>query len=198
MISIDVASIGQGFAVVLIGLVVGVVFGLIFGLVKKIPGVLPAFFLCVFLLAGVGNSFAASAPIVVVMSVSSSGAITPLILDNMQFVGEWADSYQYEAQNVVSYQGAGYVALAPSIGIRPIDDPNTWAVLVAAGLPGPVGPQGPQGVAGPAGSGGPFEYQGSIGDMRTGEVFDSWVADPDPVDSLHVIDARIKGCLTIW
>lgn len=72
-------------------------------------------------------------------------------MTGMQYVGEWSDLYQYEAQDVVSYQGGSYVALAPSVGVCPLCDPLTWAVLVAPGAEGAQGVQGPVGPAGPPG-----------------------------------------------
>ena len=85
-------------------------------------------------------------------------------------------SVTYGVNDVVTYAGSTYVAIAKNQGGgTPDKDPSTWTLMAqqgAAGNPGatgpqgpigPFGPQGPQGQTGPAGATGPQGPTGAVG-----------------------------------
>jgi hypothetical protein len=108
-------------------------------------------------------------------------------VDVMSYEGEWADNYQYEVQDVVSYQGSMYIANQPSIGICPLCDPTIWQIVVA-GADAAIGPQGPPGPAGPAGP------QGSVGPVGpTGAVGPAGPAGVVPSFDVHQTNTLAAG-----
>ena len=72
--------------------------------------------------------------------------------------GDWTAEARLTPGDVVSHQGAAYVARADTSGVEPTcagrpDCP--WAIVAARGATGPPGPTGPQGPAGDEGPEGP-------------------------------------------
>ena len=76
------------------------------------------------------------------------------------------NSATYATNDVVTYNGASYVATASNAGPNnPTPDTNTaaWTIMAAQGATGAAGAQGPAGSAGAAGGPGPAGAQGPVG-----------------------------------
>ena len=88
----------------------------------------------------------------------------------MSWRGEWAKDGEYRGGEVVSYEGAAYVAEGENTAREP--DPAAcgadcpWALMAAQG--GGSGPAGADGAAGPPGPPGPPGPQGPRGDRGPG------------------------------
>ena len=78
----------------------------------------------------------------------------------LNWKGPWLAADLYSKNDVVSYLGSSYVALADHLATEPGTAHSNWDLLAAQGLRGSIGPVGPQGLVGPAGPIGP---QGLIG-----------------------------------
>lgn len=91
--------------------------------------------------------------------------------------GAWRRQDSYLADDLVTFRGSTWRALAESEGEQPGSDEAAWEQFVAkgragdagpagpAGEPGSDGAQGPAGVAGPIGPQGPVGPQGPKGDV---------------------------------
>lgn len=81
------------------------------------------------------------------------------------FRGAWYSSNHYAAYDVVTYNGATYMATTNVAqgGTSPDQTPASWTLLAEAGAPGSTGPQGSQGVQGPAGQNGAPGPEGPAG-----------------------------------
>jgi hypothetical protein len=85
------------------------------------------------------------------------------------FRNAFDNSVAYVANDVVTYSGSTYVAIASNQGpSNPTPDlnPGAWSLMAQQGSIGPAGPQGPVGVTGPqglAGVAGPTGSQGPAG-----------------------------------
>lgn len=64
--------------------------------------------------------------------------------------GEYNPTTQYEALDVVQYQGSGYIVCKPCTGVTP-EDGEHYMLAAERGSPGETGPKGPAGPAGPQG-----------------------------------------------
>jgi hypothetical protein len=81
-----------------------------------------------------------------------AGPIGPQGLAGLTWRGGFRWNAAYVINDVVSYNGASYVAIEPSANnYPPPQSPGQWSLLAAAGAPGEQGPQGPQGAQGPIG-----------------------------------------------
>jgi hypothetical protein len=92
------------------------------------------------------------------------------------FRGAWDTSASYTLNDVVTFGGAAYVALASNTAVAPDADASRWTLFAAkgdtgdkgdkgdTGAVGPIGPIGPQGIAGPQGPKGDTGPQGAKGD----------------------------------
>ena len=98
------------------------------------------------------------------------------LLGQMTPKGEYDPNTTYSKLNIVSYEGASYVANGPTRGNPPTDIQH-WTMLSQRGeqgkqgVQGPQGPrgeQGPAGPQGPPGETGPQGPQGEKGDTGTG------------------------------
>jgi len=84
------------------------------------------------------------------------------------FRNAYDNSASYAVNDVVTFQGASYVATTANQGPNnPTPDQNSsaWSVLAAPGSIGPVGPQGQAGPQGAMGSPGPQGPIGPVGPM---------------------------------
>jgi hypothetical protein len=70
----------------------------------------------------------------------------------MVYAGTWSGVVNYVINNVVSFNGGSYIAIAPNSNQEPDLYPNTWNPLSLPGSEGPAGPTGPQGSDGSGGS----------------------------------------------
>jgi N-acetylneuraminic acid mutarotase len=90
------------------------------------------------------------------------------------FRNAFDNSASYAVNDVVTFQGASYVATTANQGPNnPTPDQNSsaWSVMAAQGAAGAAGAQGPSGSAGPIGPPGPVGPvgpQGPVGPMPTG------------------------------
>ncbi|MHB8216259.1 MAG: Kelch repeat-containing protein [Candidatus Sulfotelmatobacter sp.] len=90
------------------------------------------------------------------------------------FRNAFDNSASYAVNDVVTFQGASYVATTANQGPNnPTPDQNSsgWSVMAAQGTVGAAGAQGPSGSAGPAGPAGPvgpIGPQGPVGPMPQG------------------------------
>ncbi|MGH7427462.1 MAG: hypothetical protein ACREJ4_03745 [Candidatus Methylomirabilaceae bacterium] len=89
-----------------------------------------------------------------------TGAAGPAGPVGMTFEGAWVNTTAYVANDVVTYAGETWIAVASSTGITPGTDVTKWSKLAAKGDPGPTGPTGP---AGPTGATGPTGPNGPAG-----------------------------------
>ncbi len=80
----------------------------------------------------------------------------------MDFKGEYDSGKNYEAKNVVTYNGSSYVALKETKGNEP-NNTEFWALLAKRGEKGEQGIQGPQGEKGDKGDKGDTGEQGLQG-----------------------------------
>jgi hypothetical protein len=76
------------------------------------------------------------------------------------FRGPWDSATTYAADDVVTYGGSSYLALAPSTNLQPDTYPTLWGLLASGGA---VGPTGPTGATGAAGATGPTGATGATG-----------------------------------
>jgi len=92
-----------------------------------------------------------------------------VITSGFNFTGGWTQSQNYYPDDVVTYNGSTYEALAaiPANGNTPDQNPN-WTLLAQQGAAGQAGAQGPSGPAGPQGPEGP---QGPPGTLSPGSPF---------------------------
>jgi hypothetical protein len=82
------------------------------------------------------------------------------------FRNTFDNSASYAVNDVVTFQGASYVATAASQGPNnptPDQNPSAWSVMAAQGAAGAAGAQGPSGSAGPVGPPGPVGATGPVG-----------------------------------
>ncbi|MBV8280547.1 MAG: IPT/TIG domain-containing protein, partial [Candidatus Eremiobacteraeota bacterium] len=89
------------------------------------------------------------------------------------FRGAFSNATSYNVNDVATYNGSTYVAIAASQGAgTPDTNPAAWTLMAQMGLQGatgpagpagPSGPQGPQGATGPAGQAGPSGPTGPTG-----------------------------------
>jgi hypothetical protein len=128
-----------------------------------------------------------------------------------KFQGVFDPNGKYLPNDIVSFQGAGYLAVAtPTIGGLPGID-LAWALLVAKGDPGPtgpagangatgpMGPSGPQGSMGVAGTVGPVGPQGPKGDMgATGAQGSQGAVGPTGSQGLKVVVAQTFFALSAF
>jgi hypothetical protein len=70
----------------------------------------------------------------------------------MVYAGTWSAVVNYVIDNVVSFNGGSYIAIASNTNQEPDLYPNTWNPLSLPGSEGPAGPTGPQGSDGSGGS----------------------------------------------
>ncbi|QXE90902.1 hypothetical protein [Geomonas subterranea] len=84
------------------------------------------------------------------------------------FKGAWSSATVYAKDDVVTYGGGSYIALAASTNAQPDLVPASWTVMAqkgaagadgATGAAGATGPQGPQGIQGPQGPAGSPDTQ---------------------------------------
>lgn len=69
----------------------------------------------------------------------------------MVYAGNWSGVVSYVINNVVSFNGGSYIAIAPNSNQEPDLYPNTWNPLSLPGAEGPAGPTGPPGASGSGG-----------------------------------------------
>lgn len=100
--------------------------------------------------------------------------------------GQFTGNTNYAANDVVSYGGASWIALRPSLNTVPGQARNFWATLAAPGPQGPAGNSGPRGPAGQAGSNGmPFVQTESNSDgvnILGGKTSPGWAT----IATMHV------------
>jgi hypothetical protein len=84
--------------------------------------------------------------------------------------GTWSNLNDYVIDDVVTFEGSSWRAIADNTGKQPSNNPSAWQVFAAKGEPGepgpaggPQGPQGPQGIQGPQGPIGPIGATGPAG-----------------------------------
>jgi hypothetical protein len=70
----------------------------------------------------------------------------------MVYAGTWSAVVNYVINNVVSFNGGSYIAIAPNSNQEPDLYPNTWNPLSLPGSEGPAGPTGPPGTDASGGS----------------------------------------------
>ena len=80
----------------------------------------------------------------------------------MNWFNEWDPTNVYLANDVVSRNGAVFLARAANLGSDPAGSAD-WIAISGGGGQGPAGPQGPAGATGPAGPAGPAGAQGLTG-----------------------------------
>ena len=66
----------------------------------------------------------------------------------MIFAGAWVSTTNYVVTDVVTFNGASYIAIANNVASEPDTHPGSWTVVAAAGAAGPAGPTGPAGASG--------------------------------------------------
>lgn len=91
----------------------------------------------------------------------------PGIIDgvrNLESVGDYSPTVKYKKNNIVRFNGSGFIARKDAQGISPTDT-NTWTKLVDKGDTGARGPQGEQGIQGVKGDTGERGLQGLKGDQ---------------------------------
>ncbi len=82
------------------------------------------------------------------------------------FKGAWSANVAYVARDLVTRNGATWIAAASNTGVDPATDGGTnWAVFAARGADGAVGATGAAGPAGPAGPVGPAGSNGAQGQV---------------------------------
>ncbi|QWV92465.1 hypothetical protein KP004_14815 [Geomonas oryzisoli] len=118
--------------------------------------------------------------------VTSEGNVTAgqytgdgALLQNVaHFKGAWSSATVYAKDDVVTYGGGSYIALAASTNAQPDLVPASWTVMAqkgatgADGAAGATGPQGPTGATGPQGPTGasPFALSGNNAYYSAGSV----------------------------
>jgi hypothetical protein len=81
----------------------------------------------------------------------------------MIFAGAWNSVTAYVVTDAITFNGSFYIAIANNTNAEPDTNPNSWALLSAAGAAGPAGPTGPAGPIGPVGPQGPIGNTGAPG-----------------------------------
>lgn len=76
--------------------------------------------------------------------------------------GNWEDDVQYNANDLISFNGSSYLAIVANIGYQPDINADKWQ-LIATGEKGQQGIQGPQGIQGEQGPQGERGIQGERG-----------------------------------
>jgi hypothetical protein len=79
----------------------------------------------------------------------------------------WSGATAYNANDVVSYNSASYIALKASTNVTPDSDPTSWSVLAAQGAQGIQGIQGVPGTPGTNGTNGTPGINGTNGTNGT-------------------------------
>lgn len=105
----------------------------------------------------------ASATGLVALYSAYEGSATPATV-GFTGRGAWSSAASYVANDVVSYNGVSYLAIASSTNQTPDVSTAYWMVSGAqgaTGATGPTGPTGPQGATGSTGAAGPTGPQGS-------------------------------------
>jgi hypothetical protein len=74
---------------------------------------------------------------------------------SLSFKGVWNSAATYNPDDVVSYNGAGYVCLRANTGNAPDTSTTVWTLLAQNGAQGPKGDKGDAGQTGPQGAPGP-------------------------------------------
>jgi len=77
--------------------------------------------------------------------------------------GAWSAATAYLANDVVTFEGSTWRAVAGGTNQQPSATPAAWEVLASKGDAGSAGPTGPAGPSGPAGIQGPQGLQGPLG-----------------------------------
>lgn len=80
--------------------------------------------------------------------------------------GPWSSATAYTVDDVVSFSGSSYVAIANTTNNEPDSSPTVWQLVAAAGAQGPTGSTGatgPQGLTGPTGATGTPGLTGATG-----------------------------------
>jgi len=87
------------------------------------------------------------------MATINIGRVRPI------FKGAWSSSTSYTAMDVVTIDGASYVALVDNSNVPVVVNTSHWQLVADKGadstVQGPQGPTGPQGPQGPQGTEGP-------------------------------------------
>ncbi len=120
-----------------------------------------------------------------VVSASTNATQTALV-----FRGPFNPVSAYLANDVVTYQGSSYVALAASSNVLPVGAPAStadWVMLAQAGSSGPQGASGPAGSPGPTG---PVGLEGPVG--KTGAAGSPGAPGPSGSQGLRG-DAGLPG-----
>jgi hypothetical protein len=89
------------------------------------------------------------------------------------FRGEWKAGASYAANDVVTKDGASFVALRESAGSEPdaaVSSNRDWALFAARGAAGSQGPSGADGLPGAAGAAGATGAQGPAGPSGQGAL----------------------------
>ena len=88
----------------------------------------------------------------------------------LTFRGAWTAGPSYTVNDAVQYSGSTYLAVAASAGVPPVGasgSGSAWALLAAAGQPGPAGSTGAAGPTGATGSSG-MAATVSVGSVSSG------------------------------
>ncbi len=125
------------------------------------------------------------------------------------FRNAFDNSATYAANDVVSYSGSSYIAIAANQGPNnptPDTNPSAWSLMAQegaqgqtgiAGATGPQGSQGPQGQTGATGPTGPQGPQGIPGDMNPGSPYYIQNGTSQQTASFNVDgDGTVGGTLT--
>lgn len=103
--------------------------------------------------------------------------------------GEYSSAAQYEALDVVQYQGSGYIVRKACEGVAPADG-ETYMLAAERGAKGETGPQGPKGDTGPQGP------KGDTGDTGPQGPQGEPGADGVTMEQVNAaIDAAITGAI---
>lgn len=78
--------------------------------------------------------------------------------------GTWEDDVQYNANDLISFNGSSYLAIVANIGYQPDINTDKWQLIASQGPQGSQGIQGPQG---PKGDTGPRGEKGADGSKFT-------------------------------
>lgn len=108
--------------------------------------------------------------------------------------GTWDNATPYVANDLVTYNGSSYAALAGSTNNNPETSPTKWQLLSArgpAGVDGGQGIQGPTGAEGPQGPIGPPGADASVSDA----VYDqaAWNGDTTHAPSKNAVRDKIEA-----
>jgi hypothetical protein len=94
----------------------------------------------------------------ILIGLSLSATMTPaanaaISIALTNFRGTWDPTVSYGAGAIVTYQGQSYISIDKNSNVVPTNT-EAWAVLDAAGTPGPAGVPGSTGATGPTGASG--------------------------------------------